>query len=189
MVQGVWLDRLYGGERVSAAPRRRYLWGTQGGNTYRAIGTSHNAGEVVHTDRGVEIEHVWLPAGGYLRVHAPYGPAWYVGPVTEEFASISSSAWERAHDVDHMASPAAQHPEPSDALLSFLRSVDGCVDCDPDGTVRLIFCEETRVPLAVIEEAVAHLQAHDPAGRVSVVADGGIVVELRPAVAAEEVGE
>lgn len=79
-------------------------------------------------------------------------------------------------------------PERTCDLLSFLCSIDGCLDCDPDGTIRVIFDDETAIPLETVEEAAAHLRRHDPNGRISVVADGGLVVELRPAAASDERG-
>lgn len=71
-------------------------------------------------------------------------------------------------------------------LLTFLSSVNGCVDCDPDGTVRVIFCEETAIPAETIDEAAAYLRRYDPTGKISIDADGGIVVTLKPTTTEED---
>lgn len=65
-------------------------------------------------------------------------------------------------------------------LLSFLTYCDGALDCSPDGEMRLIFPEDTAVPLGDLMTAASLLRAHDPAGRIEVSYEGGIVVRLRP---------
>jgi len=67
-------------------------------------------------------------------------------------------------------------------LIAFLAPLGATVECDIDGAIRVIFCEETAVPLETIEEAAAHLREHDPHGRISVLLDEAIVLELDPAV-------
>lgn len=79
--------------------------------------------------------------------------------------------------------PRGDAPDP----LSFLISCDGALDCSPDGEMRLIFPEDTAVPLSDLMTAASLLRAHDPEGTIDVPYEGGIVVRLRPS--PKEVGE
>ncbi len=64
--------------------------------------------------------------------------------------------------------------------ISFLISRNAALDCSPDGLIRLVFPEDTAIPLDDLRTAIALLLAHDPAGSIDVVYEGGIVVRLWP---------
>lgn len=106
----------------------------------------------------------------------------HVAALSQEINALKSTDRRAREALLSAAAPQDATLTHAGGLLSFLASVDGCADCDPDGTIRLIFCDEAAVPLETIEEAAAHLRHHDPHGRISVLLDEAIVLELDPAV-------
>ncbi|MFA7087491.1 MAG: hypothetical protein WC145_12560 [Aliarcobacter sp.] len=104
----------------------------------------------------------------------------HVADLLEEINALKSTD-RRAREALLLATPSPGHVR-AESLLSFLAPLGATVECDIDGAIRVIFCEETAVPLETIEEAAAHLREHDPHGRISVLLDEAIVLELDPAV-------